>query len=550
MTRLIATLFGLWIAFLPPIGARPADGAEPDLDWLWRAREQAEAVEEPAARAKLIGRIAVASARLGDEAAYRRDIARAKEAMAAAPETLKSSPVDSALVEAIPALIAARAKAGDFRGAKALVKEHLKGRDAYRPVWMAAIAAAEAEAGDLDGALATIKALRKYDRSDALVRVAVALARRDDPRAGRVVGMLGDEGPLRRSDALGAMALSQAGAGRYAEAFATLEKSDDERVRVGFRAEVAEIQARAGDAEAARATIASLPAELERDPAYTRVALAELDRGEIAGARLTAAKVAGATHRAQLLRAIVEAEACAGRLDDARRTADSIPAGEPERREAFHILAGALARAGDLDGAVRLAEDPLEVEWLAEIAFIALDRHRDAEARRVVDRIRRATLFGPEAAESLGPRLAVLEARLGNPKPLDRLAGALDDHLRAEQDADRHRRIESMLFVLYVGAGRMGDARRLVRGKAAQDVDILIAWAVVGAAGSGDLKRAEELTFLLPTPGSRERYVAGLAVAHRKAAGARGAAAWIDRLPTPHDRSAAYLGLADPTLSR
>jgi tetratricopeptide (TPR) repeat protein len=259
MTRPIATLFGLWIAFLPPIGARSADGAKPDSDWLRRAREQAEAVEEPAGRAKLFGRIAVASARLGDEVAYRRDIARAKEAMAAAPQTPESSPVDSAVVEAIPALIATRAKAGDFRGAKALAEEHLKGRDAYRPVWMAAIAVAEAESGDLDGALATIKALGKYDRSDPLVRVAAALARRNDPRAGRVVGMLGDDGPTGRSEALGAIALAQAGAGRYGEALAALEKADDERVRVGFRAEVAEIQARAGDAEAARATVASLP---------------------------------------------------------------------------------------------------------------------------------------------------------------------------------------------------------------------------------------------------------------------------------------------------
>src|SRR5437763_10942305 len=105
MTRPTATLVGLWIAFLPPIGPRSAAGAEPDSDWLRRAREQAEAVDEPAARAKLFGRIAVASARLGDEAAYRRDIARAKEAMAAAPEAPASSPVDSAVAEAIPALI-------------------------------------------------------------------------------------------------------------------------------------------------------------------------------------------------------------------------------------------------------------------------------------------------------------------------------------------------------------------------------------------------------------------------------------------------------------
>jgi len=550
MTRPIATIFGLWIALFLPIGARSADGAEPHSDWLRRAREQVEAVEEPAARAKLFGRIAVAAARLGDEAAYRRDIARAKEAMAAAPETTNTSPVDSAVAEAIPALIAAKAKAGDLRGAKALAEEHLKGRDAYRRVWMAAIAAAEAEAGDLDGALATINALSKYDRPDALVGVAAGLARRGDPRAGRIVGMLGHDRPTGQSDALGAIALAHAGAGRHAEALATLEKVADERARVEFRAEVAEIQARAGEAEAAPATVASLPAEPQRDLAYTRVALAELDRGEIAGARLTAAKIVGATYRAQLLSAIARADVRAGRLDDARRTADSIPAGDRERREAFHILAGAFAQAGDLDGAVRVADDQSEVEWLADIAVIALDRNRDAEARRVVDRLRRASLAHPEAAGSLGPRLAVLEARLGDATALDRMAGELEVNLRAEHDADRRRQIEAMLFGLYVGAGRMGDARRLVRGKPARDVDILIAWAVAAAAESGDLERAEELTFLLPTPGSRESYVARLAVAHRKAAGARGATAWIDRLPTPHDRSAAYLGLADPILSR
>ncbi len=290
--------------------------------------------------------------------------------MAAAPETTNVSPVDSAVAEAMPALIAAKAKAGDLRGAKALAEEHLKGRDAYRRVWMAAIAAAQAEAGDLDGALATIK------------------------------------------------------------------------------------------------------------------------------------------------------------------------------------LAGALAQAGDLDGAVRLADDQSEVEWLADIAVIALGRNRDAEARRVVERLRRASLAHPEAARSLGPRLAVIEARLGDAKALDGMAGQLEANLRAEHDADRRRQIEAMLFGLYVGAGRMGDARRLVRGKPARDVDILIAWAVAAAAESGDLKRAEELTFLLPTPGSREFYVAGLAVAHRKAAGDHSTTAWIDRLPTPHDRAAAYLGLADPILSR
>lgn len=548
MTRPIATLIGLWIACLPPIEARLADGAEPDSDWLRRAQEQAEKVEEPAARAKLFGRIAVASARLGDEAAYRRDIARTKEALAAAPEAPEFSPVDSAVVDAIPALIAARAKAGDLRGAKALAEEHLKGRDAYHHVWMAAIAAVEAEAGDLDGALTTIKALRDHDRPNALAQVAAALARRGDPRVGQVVGMLGDADPTGRSLALGAIARAQAGAGRYAEALATLEKAGDEQVRVEFCAEVAEIQARAGDAKAAHATIASLPAEPQRDLAYTRVVLAELDRDEIVEAKLMAAKVAGATHRAQLLRAIAAAEARAGRFDDARRTADSIPEGERERREAFHILAQALARAGDLDGAVRVAEAQAEVEWLADVAFIALDRNRNAEARRVVDRLRRFSLTQPEAVESLDPRLAVLEARLGDSKALDRLAGRLGVHLRAAHDADRRQQIEAALFGLYVGAGRTDDARRLVRGKPAQDVDHLVTWAVAIAAVSGDLKRAEELTFLLPTPGSREHYVAPLAVAHRNAAGDRHAAAWIDRLPTPHDRAAAYLGLADPDL--
>ncbi len=502
------------------------------------------------ARAKLFGRIAVAAARLGDEAAYRRDIARAKEAIPAAPEKPEFSPVDSAVVEAIPALIAARAKAGDLRGAKALAEENLKGRDPYRSVWMAAIAAAEAEAGDLDGALATINALSKYDRDAALVRVAAALARRDDPRAGRVVGMLGDDPPAGRSDALGAIALAQAGAGRYAEALATLEKAADERIRVESRAEVAEIEARAGDAEVARATVASLPTEFHRDVAYTRVALAELDRGEIAGARLTAAKVAGARHRAQLLRAIAEVEARAGRLDDARRTADSISAGEPERREAFHLLAGALARAGDFDGAVRVAEDKSEVAWLADIGFIALDRNRDAETRRVLDQLRQASLAHPEAAGSLGPRLAVLQARLGDPKALDRLVGELDIRLRAEHDANRRHEVEAMLLGLNVGAGRMNDARRLVRGKPVWDVDILIAWAIAvkrpcratstrGGAGHSSSRP--------PVPAV---HVVRLAGAHRKASGARGAAGWIDHLPTPHDRSAAYLGLADPILSR
>ncbi|SIO57873.1 hypothetical protein SAMN05444166_5511 [Singulisphaera sp. GP187] len=549
MIRPIATLV-LGIAFLLPIGARSADGAEPASYWLRRAREQAEAVEEPAARAKLFGRIAVASARLGDEPAYRRDIARAKEAMAAAPEPPESSPVDSAVGEAIPALIVARAKAGDLPGAKALAEEHLKGRDSYRHAWMAVIAVAEAEAGDLDGALATINALGKYDRPDALAQVAAALARRGDPRAEQVVKMLGDDGLLERSFALGAIAVAQAKAGRYVEAIATLEKVGDERVRVDFHVEIAEIQVRAGDAEAARATAATLPVEPQRDLAYTRVALAELDRGETAGARLTAAKVSEATPRAQLLRAIVEADARAGRLDAARRTADSIPAGERERREAFHILAHALAVAGDIDGAVRVAEDQSEVGWLADIAFITLDRNRDAEARRVVDRLRRVSRAHPEDAGPLGPRLAVLEARLGDPKALDRLTGVLDALLRAGDDTDRRRRIEPMLFGLYIGAGRMDDARRLVRGKPARDVDSLITWAVAVAVESGQLKRAEELTFLLPTPGSREHYVALLAVAHRKAAAAAGAAVWVDRLPTPHDRAAAYLGLADPILSR
>jgi tetratricopeptide (TPR) repeat protein len=550
MTRPIATLFGLWIAILPSTGARSADGAGSDADWLRRAREQAEAVGEPAARAKLFGRIAVVSARLGDEAAYRRDIGRAKEAMAAAPETPEISPVDSADAEAIPSLIAVKVKAGDLRGAKALAEEHLKGRDAYRPVWMGPIAVAQAEAGDLDGAMATIDALGMYGRADALVGVAAALALRGDPQAGRVMGMLGDDGPTTKSDALGAIALAQAKAGQYAEALATLEKAIDGRVRVGYRAEVAEIQARAGNAEAARATAASLSTAFERDLAYTRVALVEIDRGEIAGARLTAAKVAGATHRAQLLRAIAEAEVRAGRLDDARRTANSIPADEQERRETFHILAAALARAGDLDGAVRVAEDQSEVEWLADIAFIALDRSRDAEARRIVDRLRRISLLHPEKAGPLGPHLAILEARLGDPTALDRLAGELDVLFHAELDADHRRRIEVMLFGLHVIAGRMGDARRLVHGKSVRDIDIRIAWAVPVASASGDLKRAEELTFFLPTPGPREPYIARLAVAHREAAGARAAAAWIDHLPTPHDRAAAYLGLADPNFSR
>ena len=469
--------------------------------------------------------------------------------MAAAPETTNVSPVDSAVAEAIPALIAAKAKAGDFRGAKALAEENLKGRDAYRRVWMAAIAAAEA--GDLDGALATINALSKYDRPDALVRVAAALARRDDPSAARVVGMLGDDRPTGQSDALGAIALAHAGAGRHAEALATLENAGDEGVRVDFRAEVAEIQARAGDAEAARAAVASLPTEPQRDLAYSRVAARRAwprrdCRGQAHGRDDRGGDAPGAAARARLARA----EGACGPAR--RRPADgrSDPRGRTGASRAFHILAGALAQAGDLDAAVRVADDQSEVEWLADIAVIALDRNRDAEQRRVVDRLRRASLAHPQAAGSLGPRLAVLEARLGDAKALDRMAGELEVNLRAEHDADRRRQIEAMLLGLDVGAGRMGDARRLVRGKPARDVDILIAWAVAVAAESGNLKRAEELTFLLPTPGSREFYVAGLAVARRKAAGARGATAWIDRLPTPHDRSAAYLGLADPILAR
>ncbi len=142
------------------------------------------------------------------------------------------------------------------------------------------------------------------------------------------------------------------------------------------------------------------------------------------------------------------------------------------------------------------------------------------------------------------------QARLGNANAFDRMAGDLEANLRARRDPDDRKRLEAMLFGLYVGAGRIGEARRLVREKSARDIDIMIAWTVAALSASGDLKRAEELTFLLPTPRARESYIAGLAAAHRKAGGDAAAIAWIGRLTSPYDRATAYLGLADPSLSR
>lgn len=555
MTGSIATFFGLCIVLLPPIEARPADGGIPASEWLRRAREQAEAVEEPVARARLFGRIAAASAKLGDEASYRRDIARAKEALAAAAEKPNTSPVDSAVVDAMPYLVRARAKTGDFRGAKALVEEHLKGHDTYRTTWMSDVAVAEAEAGALDEALADIEPLSGYERSRALTQVAGVLVRRGDSRVERVVGMLPNDSPFDRDYALRAIAMAQAETGRFAEALSTLDKADDERTRIGYLADIAEIQAKSGDAEAARVFVATLP-EPSRDDAYVRVARAELDRGDVPGARLTTAKIADATHRPQVLRAIAEVEARAGRFDDARRTAESIPAGERERRETFHVLAGTLARSGDIAGAVRVADDESEVGWLAEIAFLALDVNRRDEARRIVDRLRQVDLTRleeltrMETVELLPTWLAILEARLGDATALDQLAGELEAHLHAEGDADVREKIQARLFGLYVGAGRMVDAKRLVQGKPSQTFDGVIAWVAAVAVEEGHLKRADDLVLLLPASRSRDGCVAGLALAHRDAAGDQSAAAWVKRLPTPHDRAAAYLGLTDPSLRR
>jgi hypothetical protein len=551
MPRSFTTLVGpLILAILMPLVARSACGDEPASAWLGLAREQAAAVEDPAARSHLYGRIAVGAARLGDEVSYRRDIERAVAALALAPEKPEISPVESAIVESIPSLIALRAKAGDVPGAKALAEEHLKGREPYRPGWMGTIAAAAAAAGDFDGAVATAKSIDSYGRAYALVGVAAALARRNDARAAQIAEMLEDERPTGRSDAYKAIALAHAGAGRYAEAVASLDKVGDEGIRIESRADIAEKQAEAGDIDAACATVASLPRGLKRDLAYYRVVLAQLGRGKIAGAKITAAKVEGAAHRAQLFGAIARDEALAGRRDDARRTAESIPQEDQERLNAFRAIVAAAIQAGDFDGAVRIAEDQAKLEWLADIALAAIDRGREAEARRIVDRLRRIGRDQPEADNRTGLRLAVLEARLGDPKAFDRIAGDLEATLRDRRDPGDRKQVEAMLFGLYVGAGRIGDARRLVREKSVRDIDTMIAWAVTALAASGDLKRAQELTFLLSTPRARESYIGSLASAHRKAGGDTGAVAWVGRLPSPHDRAAAYLGLADPVLSR
>jgi RNA polymerase sigma factor (sigma-70 family) len=322
---------------------------------------------------------------------------QAAELTAPLPDDLRKSRLLSRLA-------VARARLGDrdgalqsFAQAAGVVERMPGGAGNSQELEWRELAKAQAEAGLVADALKSAEKVLTPGQAGlhaaTLQEVAGRLARsRRFADALRVAAKVPGE---QRQTALWDVALGQAAAGDFAAALQTADQISEPSVRIRvlvgpeypfFASSVALAQARAGDRPAALKTLGraielakAIDAEPARSVAWSSVAQTQARLGELDDARRSVERVTagGFPHadRAAAETAIAVAEAERNRWDVARRTVEALKA-PAERARALVRLADVRAKAGDKPAArdlyrealkevdsIRSGEDPATERW-------------------------------------------------------------------------------------------------------------------------------------------------------------------------------------------
>lgn len=534
--------------------------------WLKLALKEAAAIPDPLSQANVYAKVAVFQARLGDINSYQYTLALAEQSLADVESPPSPSPVKDAKELAMPLIVQALARSGDDAQANAFANEQARDNQYSISIYHSYIAAGQVERGDLNDALVTAQALNKYDRRRVLKAIVEALAIQGEfERAEHVMSMISDDAS-EWSDGWRAIASAQAKKGHYSDALAVAEKLRYSHDKQDVFIKVAEAQAGVGDYIAAHVTAASVPLgekiissspsspEYGRRLAYTTIARLQLKRGDIAGAKTTAALFEGEL-KPYLLNEIVQAEVRANNLVAARKTAEAIPQDisygiTSPGVEAMHAVSVALARSGDFDQALQVADAiPQPNGILQDIAFVALARGNKetagAIAKRLdqLDPVQGDRMVRPMRNYHDALRFALLKKELGDSAALDQ---KIEDLGRAAETAEYPQQVtwaKMQLFNLYVSTRDFEALKILIPSLPPEVLKPAVAGHVFNAIQLGQIEDAEHLAALEPDPGVRVQMLESIAEAN-PAVGVDKKTR-ISQLPSPYERGLSYIDAAE-----
>ena len=303
---------------------------------LKKAREAADAIEDKLHKARALQAVGTAHANAGDKVAAARTFQDAIQAAAELPEEAKD--------QILTSIVAAQARAGDFKGAQETALGVVNER--WRDYAGGLIGAAQAAAGDIKGAL---KIADEVSRSQ-------------------------------RVNVLRAVATSQAGAGNGQEAAQTAAMLEDDYDRALTLLSVAKAHMKAKNRDAAQKNLQQGQQIVQgldegsnaKIMASQYVVEAQAELGDVKAARQTADGIANETLKNMALGKIVAAQAKAGDHKAALQTAEALQ-DEKQKRDvlAYYILPAQL-RSGDVKAGQETAEalqgDRRHVLALGEIA--------------------------------------------------------------------------------------------------------------------------------------------------------------------------------------
>ena len=390
------------------------------------------------------------AARAEEVSRERKRVEGARDILTEAVRTAWGMESEYLRARAFPDIAEAQAKAGDARGAAQSLSD---ARAAARGVEnefrragaFARIAEAQAKAGDIQGALATARGgvgrrilarqgvcrhRRGAGQGRGRARCGAVALRCPRRRAGGGIRILARQGVCRHRRGAGqgrgrarcgAVALRcprrRAGGGRRILARQGVCRhrrgagqgrgrarcgavalrcprrragEESEYWRARAFADIAEVQAKAGDIQGALATARGVESEYLRASVFADIAEAQAKAGDIQSALATARGVESESSRARAFADIAEAQAKAGdargaaqSLSDARAAARGV---EPEssRARVFADIAAAQAKAGDIQGALATARgvesESSRARAFADIAEALLTLANDAPA--------------------------------------------------------------------------------------------------------------------------------------------------------------------------
>lgn len=236
------------------------------------------------------------------------------------------------------------------------------------------VAEAQAQAGEWESALVTAHALHDLDAHDAVLSAVAAAQARAGQWELSLATIYTIEDTYASAEARRAVAEIQAQAEQWKLAHAIIRSIDNENVRASALSSVAAAQAQAGQWDLALSTALSINDASARASALSALAAAQAQAGEWEQASIIALAIDDATMRAEALRAVAEAQAQTREWERALATARAID-GAYSRASALSAIAAAQARAGEWESAIATARTIDDTEARAEALRTVAEVH-------------------------------------------------------------------------------------------------------------------------------------------------------------------------------